>query len=160
MIVSRWTAALSALAVSMVCCGGSTVVDNGTGGAGGTGGNALVGSWNGSATFGMTLFSEKMTLRSDGTATAIDTFQVSGMAGGPCTGALDITDSWTSTSSTFSVSDGTCTGQIACPINGTTSCGPDETAPETCTYTLSDGDDTLVLDCPEAQGPITFMRQN
>jgi hypothetical protein len=158
MIESRSKAALFVLAVSMVCCGGGTVLDNGTGGTGGTGSNPLVGSWNGSANFGPPFLSEQVTFRSNGTATAIDTF--SGEAGGPCTGALDITDSWTSTSSTFSVSDGTCTGQIACPINGTTSCGPDETAPETCTYTLSDGDDTLVLDCPEAQGPITFMRQN
>jgi hypothetical protein len=157
MIASRWTAALAALAVSMACCGGSTILDNGTGGTGGTGANPLVGSWNGYASFGSGYLSEQMTLRSDGTATAIDTF--GGMAGGPCTGALDITDAWTSTPTTFSVSNGTCTGQVTCPIDGTIPCGTEETASQTCTYTLSNGDDMLVLDCPEGPSQITFTRQ-
>src|SRR5262245_51332385 len=121
MIGSRWPAVFSALAVSMACCvagcGGTTILETNTGGGGtggpGTGPMGLVGVWNGSATFGQTTLTEHMTLDADGTATATDTFAITGV--GACTGALNIQDTWTSTSSTISVVGGTCSGQVACP---------------------------------------------
>jgi len=162
MIGSRRTAALTAFAFLVAGCGGNTVVDNGTGGGGGgtggsaTGGNPLIGSWHGSATFGTMSLSESTTFNSDGTASAIDTFQVVGV--GACTGALDIAEpSWTSTSSTL-VAGGTCSGQVTCPGGITIPCGAGETTAQTCTYTLSADGDTLLLTCPNAQGPITFTR--
>jgi hypothetical protein len=162
---SHWIAALSALTVSMAGCGAKTVVDtHGTGG-GGTGGQGtaqspLVGVWNGGATFAPTVLSEHMTLDADGTATATDTFALIGGGVGVCKGELDITDMWSATSTTLSVSGGTCSGQAVCPNGNTIPCGPSETASQTCTYTLSNGGDTLVLSCPEAQGPITYTRQH
>jgi hypothetical protein len=166
MIGSRRTVALTALAVLLAGCGGNTIVENGTGGGGtggggtgggGTGGNPLVGAWHGSATFGTMSLTESTLFNSDGTASATDTFQVVGV--GACTGALDISEpSWTSTSSTLSVAGGMCTGQVTCPGGVTIPCGAGETMAQICTYTLSADDDTLVLTCPNAQGPITFTR--
>jgi hypothetical protein len=71
---------------------------------------------------------------------------------------LDIIDNWTSTSTAFSVSAGTCTGSVECPSE-TIPCGPAETDSQTCTYALSNGDNTLVLTCPKGNGPITYARQ-
>jgi hypothetical protein len=144
-----------------VGCGGTTVVEHGGGGSGtgGTGSSiaSLVGHWQGAATFGTTSLAEALTLSADGTASATNTYQVVGV--GPCSGALMISDAWTSTSSTFSVSGGTCSGQVSCPMGMTIPCGPPETVSEDCTYTLSADGKTLVLTCPEAPGPITFTRQ-
>jgi hypothetical protein len=168
MIRARWTAALSALAMATAACSGHTILDTGgagggagsagTGGAG-TGGNPLVGMWSGGATFPPTVLGEQVTLGADGTATAVDTFGGIGAGGFTCMGSLVIHDMWTATSTTFSVSGGTCTGQVVCPNGNTISCGTSETEPQTCTYTLSNGNTTLVLDCPAAQGPLTFTRQ-
>jgi hypothetical protein len=47
-----------------------------------------------------------------------------------------------------------------CPTGTPISCGAGETSPQVCTYTLSNGGDTLVLTCPDAMGPITFIRQS
>jgi hypothetical protein len=151
----------AALAVPIAGCGGTTVVENngggtGTGGAG-SGTASLVGHWQGSATFGTTNLAEALTLSADGTASATDTYQVVGA--GPCNGALVISDSWTSTSSTFSVAGGTCTGQVTCPMGITVACGSAETLKETCTYSLTADGATLVITCPQSPGPITYTRQ-
>jgi hypothetical protein len=145
---------LAALAVSAAGCGGSTALENGTGG--GTGSQGIVGVWNGSATLGDTSLTEHTTFNADGTALAIDSFAVNGAA---CTGALDISDRWTSTATTLSVSGGICAGQVQCPSGGPIACGPGETMSQTCTYALSNGGDTLVVTCPNSMGPITFTRQ-
>jgi hypothetical protein len=152
---------VAAIAVPIAGCGGTTVLENGSGGRG-TGGagpvNAsLVGHWQGSATFGSTSLAEALTLSADGTASATNTYQVVGV--GPCSGALMISDMWTSTTSTFSVSGGTCSGQVSCPMGITVTCSPPETVAENCTYTLSADGMTLVLTCPQSPGPITFTRQ-
>ncbi len=149
MTASRWAATLLALALACSAegCGGTTVDSDDAGD------NPLVGSWSGGGNFGATILSEQLTLKSDGTATALDMFE-------GCQGSLAITDAWTSSSSTLSTRNEACTGQPVCPIIGGITCGPEETSPQTCTYTLSGGDDTLVLDCPESQGPLTFKRQN
>lgn len=161
MIGKARMAAFAALAVAMAGCGGISTLDDGPGdggtGGAGTGSNPLVGTWNGSATFGTMTLSEVATFNGDGTAGATDSFGVVGA--GACTGALVISEpSWTSTSSTLSIMGGMCTGVVTCPGGITIPCGSSETMAQTCTYTLSDGDDTLVLQCPNAQGPITFTR--
>jgi hypothetical protein len=169
MIGSRSMVALSALAFSLAGCGGNVVVDAQTSGASGAGGgvgadggtgktNPLVGSWKGAAG-GPTRLGETLTINADGTAAATDTFIVVGDGFTTCTGALQITDNWTSTSTTFSVSGGTCTGSVACPNGDTIPCGPAETAAQTCTYALSNANNTLVLTCPQGNGPITYTRQ-
>jgi hypothetical protein len=188
MIGRRRMAALAVLMVATEGCGGNVVIDDdatggggtgaagtggaGTGGAGiggagtggvgtggaGTGGNPLVGVWVGGRP-GPTALAETLTLDADGTATAVDMFVVLGDGATLCAGALDITDMWTSTATTFSVSGGTCTGQVMCPNGTAFACGLGETASQTCNYTLTDGDDRLELDCPEATVPLHFTRQ-
>jgi hypothetical protein len=172
MLGSRSMAALAALAVTTAGCGGNVVLDGaggggtggaGTGGAGaggaGTGGGALAGVWRGGSGGPPTVFGETLTLDTGGTATAVDTFEVVGDGAVWCAGALDIQATWTSTSSTIAFSGETCAGQVTCPNGEIISCGPSETTPQTCTYTLSNGDDTLLLTCPLAMEPIVFTRQ-
>jgi hypothetical protein len=160
-----WIAALAAT-YATVGCGGKVVLDRtgmgGSGGAGaGTTGSAggfpssLVGTWQGSAG-GPTRLDETLQIQSDGTVTAQDSFEVVGNGSTPCSGALDISDDWTATATTFSVSNGTCTGQVSCPNGQTIPCGTAETESQTCTYMLLDGGDTLELDCPAGNGPITY----
>ncbi len=161
MIGSGWRGGLAALAIVAAGCGGVSEIEQGTsGGAGGggpTGSQTIVGVWDGSATFGTMSLTEHTTFASDGTASATDSFQVVGV--GACTGALQITDDWTSTASTLSVSGGVCSGQAQCPNGVTIPCGTGETGSQTCTYTLSADGDTLLLTCPDAMGPITFVRE-
>jgi hypothetical protein len=143
-------------------CGSSVVDQNGattSGGAGGTStaGNPLVGTWSGSAG-GPTRLVQTLVIGADGTVLATDAFEVLGSGATPCSGALQITDTWTSTATTFSVSGGTCTGSVSCPNEQDIPCGAAETTAQTCSYALSGGDDTLTLDCPEGNASIVLTR--
>jgi hypothetical protein len=171
MIGSRWRAVIAAVGVAAAGCGGKVVLDvgagsTGTGGAGtggtgtggGTSGNPLVGYWSGGGG-APTVLSELLIINAAGTASAVDTFSVIGDGSAMCKGELDVTTDWTSTATTISFSVLTCAGQVVCPNGEMIPCGPQETTPETCTYTLSNGDATLELDCPEGNGPLFFTRQ-
>jgi hypothetical protein len=167
MIASRGRSALVAL--WMAGCGAVTglqIDGSGTGGdAGassstGTSSNPLIGTWVASLDSMGTNAIETFILEADGTET--DTVVYSDIDGTGCTGMIEQTGvTWTSTPTTvtFDTSASPCTGTITCVNSGGGGpCVLSDTPPTTCDYTLSDGDDKLVMTC--MGDTVTFMRQH
>jgi hypothetical protein len=134
-------AALAALALFSAGCGGATSLPVGGTGAGG---GSLVGSWTGTMTQPGSSGSETLTFDADGSAVVTAT-----VSSGGCTGTIQVTGiQWSATAATVTLSGGgMCTGGLTCSDGTTVPCTAEATAPETCDYTLSDGDSVLVLTC-------------
>jgi hypothetical protein len=156
MLVSRGRATLLALGVATAGCGAASSLPGGESGGGGSGGNPLDGTWTAPLDSEGTIGTDTLTLSADGTA--IETTFITSTQGVSCSGAVQLTGAvWTATATTITLSGGACTGGLTCAGMGVP-CMAATTTPPTCGYTLSDGDDTLVITC---QGTtITFTRQS
>ncbi len=161
---------------------GSSSSATGSGGAGGSGGsggassstsssatagtgggtNALFGTWKGvaTATGGGTTSKEDVgfTFNSDGTAV----FEIDGPDGETCTGAVKFSGfTWTSTAADLTVAGtATCSGKVTCTTGTTTSidCTEPQNPDGTCTYALTNSNNTLTLDCSQAD-TVVLQRQ-
>jgi hypothetical protein len=115
--------------------------------------NPLVGRWTtASSAFGETTQTTDE-LNSDGTVV------VTSIGSGPCTGTETVTGlQWAATSSSVTFSGtGTCTGGITCGAI-TINCASQQSHSGSCTYALSNNDDTLTLSNCTGTSNNTFIR--
>jgi hypothetical protein len=117
--------------------------------------NPLVGSWSTAATVGTFTGTETYEINADGTVV----WTASG-AGSSCTGAWTVTGyTWTATSSSIAFS-GTpvCNGALTCGALSLSCSGAGQLKAGSCTYALSNNDDTLALTGCSGTSDVTLTR--
>jgi hypothetical protein len=121
--------------------------------------NPLVGNWATAGTFGTLTVTETVDVSGDGTLSV----KVSGMSAS-CSGAWTTTGyTWAATATEITLSGKpACTGSITCGALSLSCSGGMNTALSTgsCTYALSNNDDTLALTACTGISNGTFTRAN
>jgi hypothetical protein len=145
------------LALAMAGCGAASSLPSGGSEGGGSAGAApLGGVWSATVSENGDLIVSTVTLAGDGTGTSSISF--GSIGGAQCTGSVTYSGvAWTATANTITMSSGTCSGQVSCGSGTTIQCTDITSVAATCDYTLSNGDDTLVLTCPG--DATTYTRQ-
>jgi hypothetical protein len=140
----------SSVALAMVSLLGAACSSSGSS-------NPLVGTWSSASTTGATTVTETVDIHGDGSLSVTQTAQ-----GASCTGSVTSTGfSWSSTATTVSVTgSASCTGSITCgAISFDCADAAHSLTSGTCTYALSDGNDTFALTGCTGISDATFTRQ-
>jgi hypothetical protein len=133
--------ALVALAAAGMGCGNS---------------NPLVGSWTEAASVGGQTTQTTYEVNGDGT------LDVTSTGSGACTGTVTTTGlQWASTSTSITFSGtGTCSGNVTCGAVTINCAGNQTSYAGSCTYTLSNNNDTLALTNCSGTTDKTLIRSN
>ena len=118
--------------------------------------NPLVGSWTTAVTSGSSTRTETVTVNADGTLSVALT-----TGGGSCSGTLTYDGyAWTSTATSVTITgSGSCAGTITCgSLTYDCSTATKGVTAGTCTYALSNGNDTLALTGCSGISDATFTR--